>query len=64
MSTRTLDRYGRPYETRGVRQRMGFIAGEVGESGDPVTFTQPAFSMPAVERTADGEDEAPMAVER
>lgn len=62
MSTRVVNRYGEPYETRQVRQRMGFLRDELGESGEPVTFTQPSgFTMPATERTSEGEGEPPIA---
>lgn len=62
MATRIVDRHGEPYPTREVRQRMGFLPGELAaESSEPPTFTQPAFGMPATERTSKGEDEPPLA---
>ena len=62
MGTRIVNRCGEPYETREVRARMGFLRDELpADSGEPCTFTQPDFQMPASNRTADGMDEPPFA---
>lgn len=60
MGTRIVDRHGVPYPTREVRQRMGFIPGELNAEGsEPPTFSCPQFSMPALNNTSDGENEPP-----
>ena len=61
MATKVVNRYGEPFQTRDVRRRMGFLGGDEldAESSEPPSFTQPSFSMPAVERTSDGEDGPP-----
>ena len=61
MSTRIVDRHGEPYPTREVRQRMGFIPGELNAEGsEPPTFCCPQFSMPALNNTSDGENDEPL----
>lgn len=62
MSTRIVNRYGEPYETRHVRQRMGFLPGKLdADGGEPVTFQQPThFEITDKRRTSDGENDEPL----
>lgn len=61
MGTRIVDRHGEPYETREVRQRMGFLPDELGESGEPCTFDRPGhFEIVELRATSDGHNDDPL----
>jgi hypothetical protein len=66
MSARIVDRHGEPYETRAVRQRMGFLPGELGESGETVAWDKPGhFEIVELRSTSNGDnDEALMKAKR
>lgn len=67
MSTRIVDRHGEPYPTREVRQRMGFIKGEVDadNESEPPSFKVADFEMPRLRETSEnGEWKTPMAKDK
>lgn len=60
--TRIVDRHGEPYPTREVRQRMGFIGGEVDASNEsePPSFSVPMFELTRLRHTSRGDNDTPM----
>lgn len=65
MSTRVVDRYGRPFPTEEVRPRMGFLGGDaLPTDGEPCTFSQPSNAeVPMLRDTSDGDND-PMIARR
>lgn len=67
MATRVVDRYGRAYDTREVRRRMGFMGGDEldAEGGEPPTWDAPGhFEIPELRLTGDGFNDEPLAKRR
>lgn len=62
MSTRIVNRYGEPYATREVRQRMGFLKDELdAEGSEPPTWQQAGhFEIVELRSTADGHNDEPL----